>query len=127
MQDSRVDRCTGFVRALYFDGRGQAADITQATPLMQGISTGTLVADKGYDANALLDGLGQRDIAAVIPAKASRKVQRSCDWHMYKARHVIQYMFGKLKYFRRIATRYEKKVSHFMEMLTFAAALLWLR
>ena len=75
----------------------------------------------------MLDWLGQRDIAAVIPPKANRKVQRKCDWQMYKERHVIECMFGKLKYFRRIATRYEKKTSHFMEMLTFAAVLLWLR
>jgi transposase len=46
---------------------------------------------------------------------------------MYKERHVIECMFGKLKYFRRISTRYEKKASHFMEMLTFAAVLLLLR
>ena len=45
----------------------------------------------------------------------------------YKERHVIECMFGKLKYFRRIVTRYEKKASHFMEMLAFAAVLLWLR
>ena len=53
---------------------GQAADITQAIPLMQDIDTGALLADKGYDANALLDWLGQRDITAVIPPKANRKV-----------------------------------------------------
>lgn len=106
---------------------GLAADIAQATPLMQDISTGALLADKGYDANALLDWLGQRDIAAVISPKANRKVQRGCDWYMYKERHVIECMFGKLKYFPRIATRYEKKASHFMEMLSFAAVLLWLR
>ena len=75
----------------------------------------------------MLDWLEQRDIAAVIPPKATRKVQRSCDWYMYKERHVIECMFGKLKYFRPIATRYEKKASHFMEMLAFAAVLLWLR
>ena len=106
---------------------GQAADITQAIPLMQDIDTGELLADKGYDANALLDWLGQRDIAAVIPPKANRKLQRNCDWYQYKERHVIECMFGKLRYFRRIATRYEKKASHFMEMLAFAAVLLWLR
>ena len=82
---------------------------------------------KGTEPNALLDWLGQRDIEAVIPPKATRKVQRKCDWHMYKERHVIECMFGKLKYFRPIATRYEKKASHFMEMLAFAAVLLWLR
>ena len=94
---------------------------------MQGIDSGALLADKGYDANALLDWLGQRDIAAVIPPKANRKLQRNCDWYQYKECHVIECMFDKLKYFRRIATRYEKKASHFMEMLAFFAVLLWLR
>ena len=75
---------------------GQAADITQAIPLMQDIgSTGALLADKGYDANALLDWLGQRGIAAVIPPKANRKEQRSCDWRLYKERHVIECMNGQ--------------------------------
>ena len=94
---------------------------------MQGMSTGALLADKGYDASALLDWLGQHGIAAVIPPKVNRKVQRRFKWYPYKARHVIECMFGKLKYFRRIATRYDKKASHFMEMLAFAAVLLWLR
>ena len=75
----------------------------------------------------MLDWLRQRNIAAVIPPEANRKVQRGCNWYQYKERHVIECMFGKLKYFRRIATRYEKKASHFMEMLTIAAVLLWLR
>ena len=52
---------------------------------------------------------------------------RACDlWH-YKERHVIECLFGKLKYFRRIAMRYEKKAINFMGMLTLAATLLWLR
>lgn len=106
---------------------GQAADITQAIPLMQGIRTSALLADKGYDADVLLAWLNERDIAAVIPPKANRREQRMCDWHQYKERHVIECMFGKLKYFRRIATRFEKKASHFKEMLALAAVLLWLR
>ena len=72
-------------------------------------------------------GSGSGGIAAVIPPKANRNVQRSCDWYRYKERHVIECMFDKLKYFRRIATRFEKKASHFMEMFDFAAVLLWLR
>ena len=75
----------------------------------------------------MLDWLGQHGIAAVITPRVNLKVQRSCDWYRYKERHVIEYMFGKLKYFRRNATRYEKKASHFMEMLAFTAVLLWLR
>lgn len=106
---------------------GQAADITQAIPLMTGVSTSALLADKGYDADRLLDWLQEHSITAVIPPKANRKVQRSCDWYQYKERHVIECMFGRLKYYRRIATRFEKKASHFKEMLAFAAVLLWLR
>ena len=106
---------------------GQAADITQAIPLMQGIATGALLADKGYDADTLLDWLKERSITAVIPPKANRKVQRDCNWYLYKERHVVECMFGRLKYYRRIATRFEKKASHFKEMLAFAAVLLWLR
>ena len=82
---------------------------------------------KGTKPNTLLDWLGQLVIAAVILPKANRKVQSGCDWYMYKEHHVIECMFGKLKYFLRIATRYEKKASHFMEVLAFAAVLLWLR
>ncbi len=94
---------------------------------MTGVSTSALLADKGYDADRLLDWLQEHSITAVIPRKANRKVQRSCDWYQYKERHVIECMFGRLKYYRRIATRFEKKASHFKEMLAFAAVLLWLR
>jgi len=106
---------------------GQAADITQAIPLIDGISTQACLADKGYDSDALLAWLDERGIVAVIPPKANRNVQRDCDWWLYKERHVVECMFGKLKYFRRIATRYDKKATHFMAFLAFAAALLWLR
>ena len=94
---------------------------------MQGIATGALLADKGYDADTLLDWLKERSITAVIPPKANRKVQRDCDWYLYKERHVVECMFGRLKYYRRIATRFEKKANHFKEMLAFAAVLLWPR
>lgn len=101
--------------------------MTAAIHLMQGIATGALLADKGYDADALLDWLKERAITAVIPPKAHRKVQRSDDWYLCKERHVVECMFGTPKYYRRIATRYEEKVIHFKEMLAFAAVLLWRR
>ena len=106
---------------------GQAADITQAIPLMEAVSAQACLADKAYDSDAFLAWLKERDILAVIPPKANRKEKRDCDWWLYKERHVVECMFGKLKYFRRIATRYEKKSIHFMGMLAFAATLLWLR
>ena len=66
-------------------------------------------------------------IKAVIPPKSNRKEQRDCDYWHYKERHVVECLFGKLKYFRRIATRYEKKAVNFMGMLALAATLLRLR
>jgi transposase len=106
---------------------GQAADITQAIPLMAGSTAQACLADKGYDSDAFLAWLNERGIKAVIPPKANRKEQRDCDWWVYKERHVVECMFGKLKYFRRIAMRYEKQAVNFMGMLAFAATLLWLR
>lgn len=106
---------------------GQAADITQAIPLMVGISAQACLADKGYDSDDFLAWLKAHGIAAIIPPKANRKEQRDCDWWHYKERHVVECMFGKLKYFRRIAMRYEKKAINFMGMLALSASLLWLR
>ncbi|RJG08861.1 hypothetical protein D3879_23690 [Pseudomonas cavernicola] len=66
-------------------------------------------------------------IQAVIPPKTNRVEQRSCDWYLYKGRHAVECLFSKPKYYRRIATRFEKKACHFRSMLAFAAVLLWLR
>lgn len=106
---------------------GQEADINQAIPLMTGVSAQSCLADKGYDSDPFLVWLKDHHIEAVIPPKANRKEKRYCDWWHYKERHVVECMFGKLKYFRRIAMRYEKRACNFMGMLAFSAALLWLR
>lgn len=71
---------------------GQAADITQAIPLMAEIATSAVLADS----NRLLAWLKGHQIQAVIPAKRNRIDQRPCDWHLCKERHVIEYLFGKL-------------------------------
>ena len=106
---------------------GQAADIGQTIPLMEGLSAHACLADKGYDADEFLAWLQAHEIKAVIPPKANRKAQRECDWWHYKERHVVECMFGKLKYYRRLAMRYEKKAMNFMGMLALAGVLLWLR
>jgi transposase len=68
--------------------------------------------------------LQTRQIQAVIPPKSNRVEQGSCDWYLYKHRHVVECLFSKLKYNRRIAIRFEKKAYHFKSMLAFAAVLL---
>ena len=106
---------------------GQTAEITQAIPLMSGIKTGACLADKGYDADGFVEWLKAAGIEVIIPPKSNRKEPRACDYSRYKERHVVECMFGKLKYFRRIATRYEKKAINFMGLLALAAIMLWVR
>jgi len=88
---------------------GQIADITQASPLINDIPAETCLTDRGYDSDELVAWLEAKAIKVVIPPKSNRTNPRECDWWHYKERHVVECMFGKIKYYRRIATRYEKK------------------
>jgi transposase len=106
---------------------GQEAECKQAIPLLACIKTSAVLADKGYDTNELREWLTGQGIKAVIPPKSNRKEAIDCDYWHYKERHVVECLFGKLKHYRRIATRYEKKAINYMGMLSFSSSLLWLR
>ena len=106
---------------------GQESDIGQAENLLTGIQAGALLADKGYDADALLESLMESKIDAVIPPRANRTVQRPCDWYLYKERHLIECFFGKIKHYRRIFSRYEKLAVNYLSFLSFVGTLIWLR
>ena len=70
--------------------------------------------------------LEEANIEAVIPAKANRAKQRRIDEEMYKWRHLIENFFQKLKQFRAIATRYDKRAISFLGGIHLAAAVIWL-
>jgi putative transposase len=63
-----------------------------------------LLADKGYHADWIRDALAERKSTACIPSRANRKVQIPYDPVLYKRRHKIENMFGRLKGWRRIHT-----------------------
>jgi transposase len=63
---------------------------------------------------------------AVIPSHSTNQVQRSCDRHLYKARHLIENFFARLKQYRAIATRYDKTARNFLGAIYLAAAVVWL-
>ena len=90
---------------------GQAADITQAEPLLERLDPEALIADKGYDANAFVEQLESRNITPVIPPKVNRKQPRKTDFALYRERNLVERFFCTLKKFRAIATRYDKLVS----------------
>jgi len=85
-----------------------------------------LLADKGYDADAIRQSLLLSGILPVIPPKVTRREPIPCDYRQYKDRNRIERMFNRLKQFRRIATRYDKTALSFMAFLSIAAAKLWL-
>lgn len=91
------------------------------------IEANTLLADKGFDADQrVLEPLEKAGKTAVIPPKANRKVQRDYDKELYKARHLIENFFAKLKLYRAIATRYDKTKRNFLAAIHLAAAVIWL-
>ena len=87
---------------------GQRHDSVGAAPLLDGLEFGALIADKGFDNDALRQELDARGATAVIPPKANRARQIPCDFAMYRWRHLVENFFCDLKQFRRIATRYDK-------------------
>lgn len=105
---------------------GQIADITEAAALVEGIEAQSVIADKGYDANAFVDTIEAQGAQAVIPPRGNRLTQRTYDRHLYKDRNLVERFFCRLKQFRRVATRYEKLAQNFMSMLNLASAYIWL-
>ena len=87
---------------------GQAADITQAVPLLDQVEPEAFLADKGYDSDALVETLQERDITAVIPPKANRREPRKTDFALYRERNLVERFFNRLKQYRALATRYDK-------------------
>jgi transposase len=106
---------------------GQRADITQGDELIKGIESTTVLADKGYDSNAFVKTIEEQGCAAVIPPRRNRKIKRDYDEHIYKERHLIECLFGKMKHFRRVFSRFDKDVSSFMAFLNIVGTLIWLR
>ena len=107
--------------------KGQVHDITQAEALTADITSGALLADKGYDADNFIQSLQDRGITAVIPPKSNRKVQRDCDFALYAERNLVERFFNHIKHFRGIATRYEKTARNFLAGVHLVCALAWLK
>lgn len=97
---------------------GNVADISMAIPILQGIAAPKrLLADKAYDADKLRNWLKRRRIKAVIPSNATRRTPYPLDRAIYRRRNVIERMFGKLKNWRRIATRYDRLAKNYLAAL----------
>ncbi len=104
---------------------GQAHDAPQAIPLVTGIKATHVIADKGYDSDQILAFIRSQGAIAVIPPKSNRKIPREYDRELYKQRNLIERAFNKLKHWRRIATRYDRRSIFFLAVLHLASAVIW--
>jgi transposase len=84
-----------------------------------------LLADRGYDANFIINQASQQGMQVVIPPKKNRKEQRLYDKHLYKLRHLVENAFLHLKRWRGIATRYAKNTSSFIAAIQIRCLCLW--
>ena len=106
--------------------QGTTADCTQAGKLIEGISAEHLLADKGYDSDAIVEQAAAQGMIAVIPPRKNRKEQRSYDKHLYRHRHLVENAFLYLKRWRGIATHYAKNASSFLAAVHIRCLALWL-
>jgi transposase len=106
---------------------GQAHDLRAAPFLLQGLKCRDVVADRGYDADVLLNMIRASGARAHIPSTSRRIIQRSVSRRIYRQRNLVERFFCKLKHFRRIATRFDKLARNFLAAVALASARLWTR
>ena len=106
---------------------GERHDITQAEQLIENLYADYVIADKGYDSEAFVLKLKERNSEIVIPSRLIHKVQRGIDRHLYKERHLIENQIGKLKHFRRVFSRFDKLAKNYLSFIYLASTVVWLR
>lgn len=85
------------------------------------------MANRGYDARALVERIEALGAAADIPTQKDRKVQRSVARRIYRQRNLVERLFCKLKYFRRCATCFDKLARNYLAAVALASVRLWTR
>jgi len=110
---------------------GQRHDARAFPAVFAGLPAGCdpewAVADRAFDSDAIRDELLGADIAPCIPSRANSTEPVEHDEAMYRERNRVERLVGKLKQFRRVATRYEKLAATFLAMVHVAAAFITAR
>ena len=129
---------------------GQVHDSTQIEPVLDKVRVPRVgkgrprkrptrvTTDKGYIGKRCRQALRSRRISALIPTKDKERAARQkkgsnggCpfffDAQEYKKRNIVERCINRLKQFRRVATRYDKRAQNYLAFITFASILIWLR
>ncbi|MBL0770139.1 IS5 family transposase [Sphingopyxis sp. DHUNG17] len=112
----------------FFMTAGQVSDYTGAAALLDSLSKAQwMLADRGYDADWFRDALQEKGITPCIPGRKIRSKTVKYDKRRYKRRNRIEIMFGRLKDWRRVATRYDRCPKAFFSAVALAATVIfWL-
>ena len=92
----------------------QAADSPQLPALIAGTEAGAVLADKGYDSDANRAAIRAAGAVPCVPPRKNRVTPIEYDRHLYRERNVVERYFARLKQYRRVATRYDKKAANFL-------------
>jgi transposase len=86
-----------------------------------------VIADKAYSAAWLLNAFRTKHIVPIIPSRVDQPGNPDFDRHAYRQRNLVERLVGKLKQFRRVATRYDKLAAHYLAFVQIASLMVWLR
>lgn len=99
----------------------QVADSPHLPELIAGIETEAVLADKGYDSQTNRAAIRTQGAEPCIPARKNRTEPIEYDRHLYRERNVVERFFGRIKQYRRVATRYDKKAANFLGFVWLAS------
>ena len=106
----------------FFMTAGQVSDYTGAAALLDSLPKAQwMLADRGYDADWFRDALQEKGITPCIPGRKIRNKTVKYDKRRYKRRNRIEIMFGRLKDWRRVATRYDRCPTAFFSAIALAS------
>jgi transposase len=94
---------------------------------MEGTVADSLIADKGYDSDAIVEMAREAGMAAVIPPRSNRRELRVYDEYLYRLRHLVENAFMELKRWRGIATGYAKNTASYLAAVHIRCIMMWAR
>lgn len=107
---------------------GQAHDGRSAADMLDGLQAGQiLLADRAYDSNALRDAMDTQGAWANIKPMPNRRNPPAFSPFLYRYRNLVERFFNKIKHYRAIATRYEKRAANYLALVKLASIRIWLR
>jgi len=107
---------------------GQAHDGRSAQDMLEQMEAGQiLLADRAYDSDALRQSLHERGAWANVKPMPNRKNIPAFSVFLYRYRNLVERFFNKLKHFRAVATRYDKRADNYLAGVKLASVRIWMR